>query len=409
MAPLLAPSDYYQLLEIFLFLAVAQLLHSVARKVGFPEIVADLLAGMVIGSYAIGGIFDATTGTHLFAINTGVLLFADFSVVLLLFSAGLGGGFTSLRRAGWPTVAAAIAGDLLSFAIALAVFSRFYSLDQALFIAVATAATSAVAAVSLLSSTGTGRTRAGQFLMNASALDDVVALVLLSVVLAILSGYTDPLRLTGSIVTSVVAWVVLLLASVVVIPRLLKLKVFREVETIPFTVLFVLIAIVLALGFSPIIGAFIAGLAVAESVAATRTRQITDILVVVFGSLFFIVVGALFDVGLLLDFTLVALGLLLAALAAVGKVVGVYPFARRRLGKGRPALGVAVGMIPRGEIGLIVGAVGYTTGVLTQQMLGEILLMAIVTTLVGSILFPRYVGSFDASPIRPAPSSAPPI
>jgi Kef-type K+ transport system membrane component KefB len=407
MTTILASSDYYILLEIFLFLAVAQLIHGLTRKAGFPEIVADLLAGMVIGTYALGGVFDTATGVHLFEINSGVLLFADFSVVLVLFSAGLGGGFTSLRKAGWSAVGAAVAGDLAAFAVTFLVFSQIYSVDAALYIAVATAATSAVAITSLLRSTGCGRTTGGQLLMNASALDDVVALVLLSVVIAILSGYTDPLRITGSIVTSVVAWIVLLLASVLIIPRLLRIRVLGEVETMPFTILFVLIAVVLALGFSPVIGAYMAGLAVAESVVADRTRAVTDILVVVFGSLFFVVVGALFDIGLLRDLTLVALGLGLSGLAVLGKMLGVYPFARRRLGSRRPALAVAVGMVPRGEIGLLVGAIGFTSGVLNDQMYGEIVLMAIVTTLAGSLAFLRLAGAFEApAPIPPATGPA---
>ncbi|HTT74155.1 MAG TPA: cation:proton antiporter [Thermoplasmata archaeon] len=406
---LLAPSDYYVLLEIFLFLAVAQLIHSAVRKIGFPEIVADLLAGMVIGSYAIGGVFDQATGTHLFEINAGVLLFADFSVVILLFSAGLGGGFTSLRRAGWPAVGVAIGGDLLSFGISFLVFSRFYPLDAALFIAVATAATSAVAAASLLKSTKVGHTPGGELFMNASAIDDVVALVMLSVVLAILSGTTDPLRLTGSVVTSVVAWIVLLLVAVVLVPRVFRLKPLREIETAPFTILFILIAVVLALGFSPVIGAFIAGLAVAESLVADRTREITAVLVAVFGSLFFIVVGAEFEIDQLLDPTLVVLAVVLTGLAIAGKLVGVFPFARRRLDPPRAAWAVAIGMVPRGEIGLIVGAIGYTTGVLTQQMLGEIVVMAILTTLIGSIAFPRFADALHDSRIRNGrPAARPP-
>jgi len=404
---LLAPSDYYVLLEIFLLLAVAQLIHSVTSKVGFPEIVADLLAGMVIGSYAVGGLFDQLSGSHLFEINPGLLLFADFSVVLLLFAAGLGGGFSSLREAGLWAVGIAITGDVLSFGLTFLVFRTFYSLDAALFLSVATAATSAVAAASVLSSTGVGRTPGGRLFMNASALDDVVALTMLSVVVTILSGYADPLRLTGSVAEAIIAWVVLLLAAVVIIPRLFRLRVFRNIETLPFTVLFVLIAVVLALGFSPVIGAFIAGLAVAESIVAARAREMTGVLVAVFGSLFFIVVGAEFDVGLLLDVTLVALALLLAGLAIVGKLVGTYPFARRRLRTARAGWAVALGMVPRGEIGLVVGAIGYSSGYLTQEMLGEIVLMAIVTTLVGALLFPRFAPALlTAEPAAPGPSGS---
>ncbi len=395
---LLLASDYYTLLEIFIFLAVAQLIRSIARRAGFPEIVADLLAGMTIGSYAIGGLIDSVFGIHLFALSAGVLLFADFAVVLLLFSAGLDGGFISLRRAGAPAVGAAIAGDLVSFAVTVLIFSRFYPIDSALLLGVAVAATSAAVAASLIRSGGLRTTPGAQFLMNAAALDDVVALVLLSVVLAIIGGSTDPWKLTGIVVTSIVAWVVLLFAAVLLVPRLLRVQVLRENESVPFALLFILIAVVLGLGFSPVIGAFIAGLAVAESVVADRTREITAVLVGVFGSLFFIIIGAEFDVGLLTNPVLFATALALAAIAASGKWLGVYPFALRRL-KDRPAASAAaVGMIPRGEIGLLVGALGLSSGLFSPTLFGAVIVMAIVTTLVGSLLFPRAARAFLPRP-----------
>jgi len=114
---------YYALLEVFIFLAVAELLHSFARKVGVPTLVSDLLLGVLLSSFALGGILNSLIGVPIFLVNDYVLLFADFSVILLLFAAGLGGGFAGLRRAGTPAVLAAIAGDLVPFALALVVFS----------------------------------------------------------------------------------------------------------------------------------------------------------------------------------------------------------------------------------------------------------------------------------------------
>jgi Kef-type K+ transport system membrane component KefB len=390
---LLAASDYYVLLEIFIFLAVAQLLHSITRRVGLPEIVADLVVGMALGAYAFGGVIDRYVGISLFGVNSGITLFADFAVVLLLFGAGLGVGFASLRRAGAPAVLAAIAGDLVPFVVVWAVASRIYPENAALLIALACAATSAAVAARLVHGRDLGRTDGAQFLVNVAALDDVVALLLLSGVLAALGGNFDLLRVTGGVASSLVGWVVVLVAAVVILPRVLNSEYLRGAEGLPFAAVFGLIAIVLALGFSPIIGAYIGGLAVAESRVAERTRALTAVLIAVFGSLFFIVVGAEFDVGRLTDPVLLGLALLFGLLAAVGKVAGVYPFARARLGSSEKARAVSLGMIPRGEIGLVVGALGLSLGILTQQMLGEILLMAIVTTLSGSLLFGRYASA----------------
>ena len=378
---------YYALLEVFIFLAVAELLHPLAQRAGLPTIVSDLLLGILLSVSALGGLLNSLVGAQIFVINSYVLIFADFSVILLLFAAGLGSGFSGLRAAGAWAVGAAIAGDFVPFTVVFVVFSRFDAIDAALLIAVAAAATSSAVVTSLVRSAGLVRDPTGQFLVNVAALDDVVALSLLSAALTIIGGRFDVISVTGSVLESIVAWVVLLLAAVLILPRLLRVRHVREAQAMPFLFLFVLVVIVVSLGFSAVIGAFIAGLAIAESLVASRTREITDVLLILFGSLFFVVTGAQFDVSLFADVTVIGLALLLAALAAVGKFAGVYPFARRRLGGGRSSMTVSAGMIPRGEIGLIVGSIGFTTGLLTSQMLGEILLMSIVTTLVGAAWF----------------------
>ena len=400
---LLAPGDAYTLLEVFLLLTLAQVVRSLTRGFGVPEIVADLVAGMVVGSYALGGYLDGYLPVPIFAANPGLELFAGLSVILLLFSAGLGGGLTSLRNAGRYAVLAAIVGDLVPFGITLAVFSRFYPLEPSLLIAVAAAATSAAVAASLLQRSPHAHTAGAQLFMNAAALDDVVALLLLSIALAAIGGNVDLLRLTGSVTTSVIAWLVLLVAAVVVIPRLLKIPLLAGIDNLPFTLLFGIVAIVLALGFSPIIGAYIAGLAIAESAVAERTRAIAAVLVALFGGLFFVVVGTEFDVHDLADPTLLLLAVVLATIAAAGKFAGVYPFAFARLRSAAGARAVAFGMIPRGEIGLIVGAIGVSSGILNQQMLGEIVLMAVITTLVGALLFRS---TSDALAVAPAPNGS---
>jgi Kef-type K+ transport system membrane component KefB len=393
---LLEPSDYYVLLEVFIFLAIAQILRSFAKEIGVAEIVVDLIVGMALGTYAFGGVIDHALGIHLFVINSGVLLIADLAVVLILFSAGLGSGFSSLRRAGPLVVLAAAAGSMATFALSFAVFAFIYPIDSALLIAIAVAPTSTVVAASLIQSERLVRSPGAQFLLNASALDDVVSLVLLSVALTVLAGHSGIGSIVGTAFEYVTAWVVVLLASVVLLPRLLRIPPLRRAEGLPFALLFGLIALVLALGFSPIIGAYIAGLAIAESVVGPRTRELTSILEGVFGALFFIIIGAEFNVGLLTDLTVVGLALLLAAFGVLGKYGAIYPIARRWAGDRGVARAIASGMVPRGEIGLIVGAVGFGLGVLTQQMLGEVLITSIVTTLVGALLFRRSCSALRA-------------
>lgn len=398
----------YVLLEVFIFLALAELLGSFGNRRGIPAIVTCLLLGLLLSGFALGGVIDRAIGVSLFdasSPNSGYLgLFSDLSVVLLLFAAGLEGGFQSLRAAGSAVVVGAIVGDLVPFVLTVGVALLFLPWQVALLLGVAVAPTSSAVVASLRRSERVERTPGGRFLINLAALDDVVALVLLSAVLTVEGGQFDALAITGGVAEAVLAWVVLLVAAVVIIPRVLKVPAFREATGLPFLFLFVLVVIVAVLGLSAIVGAFIAGLAIAESLVAERTRAITEVLLLFFGSLFFVIVGAQFDARLFADLPVVVAGLGIAGLAIAGKVVGVYPFARRRLGEPAAARAVALGMIPRGEIGLVVGALGLAGGFLGREVLGIILIVSLVTTLTGSLVFRRVAGALGPPP----PSAAVP-
>ncbi len=397
----------YVLLEIFILLAVASLFGSLVRRVGLPRVVGELLGGMVIGSYALGQFVDRLAGVPILEISNFVLLFADFSVILLIFAAGLEGGVATLRTGGGYVIAAALAGDLLPFGLTTVIFSRFYPLPTALLLGVAAGATSTAVVASFLKSEPLGSAPTGRYLISVAAVDDVVALILLSAVLTVRGGAIDLITISGGIFLSVAAWVVLLVASVLVIPRLFRLRAVEQSVHAPLVVLFVLIVIVGAFGFSALIGAFIAGLAIAESLAADRTRQSVELLLAIFGALFFAVLGAQFDVGLLLSPSVLALAVLLAGIAAFGKFLGIIGIAWARFRSRRVATAIAVGMIPRGEIGLVVGAVGLSVGAFDQTLLGAVLLMAILTTVLGALLFRELKDDLVLAPATAAAPSPP--
>jgi Kef-type K+ transport system membrane component KefB len=376
------------LLVIFIFLAGAEAIRFRLGRIGAPEIVGEVLLGMLLAPAAIGGILNGLVGYGLFNPQDQVLLaFADFSVILLIFAAGLEGGVAGLRSAGIWAVVGAVAGNLLPFFVTYIVFSHLFPATMALLLAVAAGSTSTAVTASLIRNEKLSGSSGAKYLLSTTAMDDVVGLVLLSVILSLIGGKFNLVSVTSNVALDILVWVSLLVASVLVIPRVFRILGPRETYNLPFLILFILAAVVTAVGFSTVVGAYIAGLAIAESVAAARTRQTVDVLVAVFGSLFFVVIGFEFNVHLLLNPLVWAFGALLAVIAAAGKVLAVYPFAFQRFRRRSEAMMISVGMIPRGEIGLIVGAIGISLGVLSQEALGAILLMCLLTTGLGGFLF----------------------
>jgi Kef-type K+ transport system membrane component KefB len=377
------------LLEIFVFLAAAEALRFRIAGLNVPPVIGDLILGMILAPVALGGVINGLLPFPLFEVNNILIAFSEFSVILLIFSAGLEGGLSSLRTAGGFAVLAAVAGNLIPFGITYIAFAGWYGSSAAMLLAVAAGATSTAVVVSLIRAEGLGGTRGGSFLLATCALDDVVGLIVLSAILSIVGGQLGAVAVTGRAAVTVVIWLALLVGSVFVVPRIFRLLGPRESYNLPFLILFVLAAIVTFVGFSAIVGAFIAGLAIAESFAAEQTRKMAEFLLAIFGSLFFVVVGFEFDGRLLADPRVLVAGLILTGIAAGGKVMGVLLPAHRRFRHPGDAAMIAVGMVPRGEIGLIVGAVGISTGLLTQAGLGAILVMALLTTSIGGYVFHR--------------------
>lgn len=373
---------------LFLLIAIlvsAKVLGELAERIGQPAVLGELLAGVLIGGSVLG-ILDPTIEV--------VHLLAELGVVLLLFQIGLETNLGSLLKVGGASTAVAITGVVLPFGLGYGV-AAFLGLDTltAVVCGAALTATSVGITARVLSDLGRLQEPESQIVLGAAVIDDIIGLIILAVVADVVSG--PGLSLGGVAVTTLKAFgfvgAVLLVGRLVVPPLFEMLaRLGREDTLATMALAFAFLVAFLAdlSGSALIVGAFAAGLVLAP------TRQVKVIehgvmrLGMFFVPIFFVVVGAAVDVRTFGDPQVLTVGGALIAVAIIGKVAAGYAPVWFKGHK----LVIGVGMVPRGEVGLIFAQMGLTTGVLDAGLFSAITLMVMVTTFIAppllKVLFP---------------------
>ncbi|AEB94842.1 cation:proton antiporter [Metallosphaera cuprina] len=381
---------YLALLEIFLLITVAQGLKISSNKARIPPLIMELITGLVLSPFALGEVINAFVGYQIFTINSYLLLFSEFSVILLIFASGLEHGFKSLRTSGYLASLAATFGAVLPFVGVFFYMNFFVSFPVAILMGAATAATSLAAVASIIESERLENEHYIKITLSAAAIDDVVAFIILSISLAIIdTGGLSFFELVKLTLKVVVSWVIIFLASVFIIPRIISVVSDSLVVDMSLLILFILVTVMITLGFSPIIAAFIAGVAIAESRKAERIRGMVKTMIAIFGSLFFITIGAQTNVFTFVSTDVLVQGSIITVLAIVLKFAGIFPFAYVYNKDIRKAIASSLGMIPRGEMGLVISSIAFSSGVFNQSDLSEVIFMSLTTTAIGAIAFER--------------------
>lgn len=379
-------NDFGSVLLVFAAaLLGAKLLGEVAHRFGQPSVLGELVAGVVLGPSVLG----------LVPLSASILLIAEVGVVLLLFEVGLDTDLEELVRVGGPAMTVAVVGMVLpqlgGFLVARA---AGYSVLVSLFAGAALTATSISITARVLSELKALATREGQIILGAAVADDVLGLIVLAVVTQIVrTGTVDG----GAVIrATVMAIGFLALALAVGIPlghRLVSVVARANVRGVLLAASFgfaMLIAyIAYRAGSAPIVGAFAAGLVLARTNRRHDISRALNPVVDVFAPIFFVVVGAQVDVSRLNPFNpanrlplLIALGL-----TTVG-VLGKFAAGFCSWGNVRRSF-IGVGMIPRGEVGLIFASIGKQTGGLPEELFVPVVLAVFFTTFLAPPLLKR--------------------
>jgi len=364
------------ILDLFLVLLAAKVGDEVFKRIGQPAIVGEILAGVLVGPSLLG----------LVELGDVLEVFAELGVIFLLFWVGLETRVSEMRAVGPTALSVGVIGVVLPFAGGLALaLGLGEATGTAVFLGAALAATSVGITSAVLIELGLIRTRAARTLLGAAIVDDILALILVAVATGVAAeGGLDPAELlvvVGLALAFVAFFALGGTRAMARRPQLLKEPRFSESPLLPAVLLCLGVAVLAAqIGLAAIIGAFLAGLMVAETKEQHPIEDEVAPLYAFFPPFFFVAIGIQLDLGALLDWGTFALLAAVTVVAAATKLVGAWIGARKMKPEERRL--VAIGMIPRGEVGIIVAGIGAIAGVIDEQLFAVIVAMSILTTLV---------------------------
>lgn len=378
-------------------LVVAKVAGALAQRVGQPAVLGELIGGVLIGSSALGWV-----DPH----EPALRMLAELGILLLLFAIGLETDPARLLKVGTTSATVAVVGVLLPFVMGYLACRALGLSDLRSIMAAATlTATSVGITARVLSDLGHLRAEEGQIILGAALIDDVLGLLFLTVVQGLSQGQQISVVLVLEAAGRAIGFLLTAaFAGNLVIPTVLRAA---ESIQLPGTVTIFAVAVCLSMawladrcGSAMIIGAFAAGLVLGRAPRAREIERGIAGLGHFFVPIFFVSVGASVELSALNPiipgsaFTLLT-GSVLIAVGIVGKFLAGYaPFWFR----GNKAV-IGVGMIPRGEVGLIFAQIGLATGVFDAGLFGAATLMVMVTTFVSPPCLKRLLGPASTAAI----------
>jgi len=379
------------IISLSLLLFASKIFAELFHRIKLPIVLGELLAGIIIGPYALGGL-PLFNGEPLVILDETIKHIGELAAIVILFVAGLEITPREFLKGGLSSFTIGALGVIVPFFVGYFVFS-WYGLEalETLLIATALTATSIAISIQVLTSLGKMQTKEARLILGAAIVDDILAIAVLSVVLTMVqTGNTTPdiMEITFLILKILGLFVALLVGSILIVPRILhREKLWKSqgsIEGITTAIFFGAAGIAALVGLSPIVGAFAIGMAVASTRLIKQVEEYVHKLQIIFAPLFFAIIGAQVDLrGINLDVLIIAGILVFIAIAT--KMVGCGLPSLIFLKDKSKAMRVGIGMVSRGEVGLIVAGVGATSGVVSGDVYTAIIVMVAVTTIITPI------------------------
>ena len=384
------------------------------RYLKVPSVLGELTAGIIIGPFALGGLdipglgslFEGVRsateqGGFSIPVSEGLWSIAQVGAIILLFMAGLETNLRQFLRYAGPAAVVALGGVVLPFVLGVAItlalgFADSLSDPRALFIGAVSTATSIGISVRVLGDLRRLDTPEGITIIAAAVLDDVVGIIILTVVIGIsVTGDFSASSVSLVALKTLGFWVALtglgILLSKHISTLFGRFRVTGGALALAMGLAFFSAALAEMFGLAMIIGAFSIGLALSGTELADRLDEPLRGVYALMIPIFFVVMGTLVDVTSL--GSVWVFGLALTAMAIIGKVVGSGIPALFTGFNREGAFRIGIGMLPRGEVALIMAGIGVSHGIIGSDLFSVTIMMTIITTFMAPLILSRSFSS----------------
>ena len=409
-APAFAADAHQQRVELltalFVMFVAAKIAAEIFERLRQPAVAGEILAGVLLGQFAGQWVKR----------GEAVEAIAEIGVILLMFTVGLETEPRAIFAVGPTALRVALLGVIFPFILgAAAIWVLAPSLGEpsqfipAMFTGAALVATSVGITARVLSEMGVLSTRAARIILAAAVIDDILALLVLAVVAGMAQNGVDWLKIgvTAFLACGFVALAALAGPKIVrsAAPSIEKMHLRDPLFIVAMSLCLGLALFSEAIGVAAIVGAFLAGMVLADRAEQSHLLHKSEALVNLFLPFFLVNIGMQVDLTAFQDWRVVGAAILLTGLAVIGKFFGGKWGAKGE--SPRVATQIGMGMVPRGEVGIVAAQLGLAVGALHAKLFAIVLVMAVATTLIAPPFLRRLFADTDKDEGNPVVESTP--
>ena len=388
--------------DLAIIVIFAKLFGIIARKCKAPQVVGEILAGLLIGPSVLGLVNLSDFLSHM----------AEIGVILLMFSAGLETNLHDLIKTGFKATLIACAGVFVPLVCGTVLYGCFYGFAavgspefySALFVGVILTATSVSITVQALREMGKLKGEIGTTILSAAIIDDVIGIIVLTVVIGLANGSTS----AGTVCLKTALFFVFSIAVGFLIYKLFKIIDNRYPHTRRIPIMGLALCLAMAyiaekyFGIADITGAYVAGIILCNIRDSEYIAEKMDInSYMLFGPIFFASIGLKTDIGDL-NMSILVFALAFVLVGLVSKIIGCGLMAKACRYSWADSLKIGVGMMTRGEVALIVSQKGLSVGLISPVYFTAVILLIIVSSISTPIILKVLYSKMPAKEELPA-------